>query len=130
MKIRLNIESRNGEEGGHFRCATSWTWGAAPLWIRYFSGLEKRREIRRIIRGIYDYPRFSKLLHQNLSPDIDPVARALARKFRWRIRPSGATALNFLGLSTQAPARAAYLWMGQTELARSVISLWFSSILL
>src|ERR1035441_8643945 len=47
--------------------------------------LEKRGEIRRVIRGIYDYPRFSKLLDQHLSPDIDQVARALARKFRWRI---------------------------------------------
>ncbi len=71
--------------------------------------LEKRGEIRRVIRGIYDYPRFSKLLDQRLSPDIDQVARALARKFRWRIQPSGATALNFLGLSTQVPARAVYL---------------------
>jgi Family of unknown function (DUF6088) len=71
--------------------------------------LEKRGEIRRVIRGIYDYPRFSKLLDQSLSPDIDQVARALARKFRWRIQPSGATALNFLELSTQVPARAVYL---------------------
>src|SRR5260370_35207911 len=71
--------------------------------------VEKRGEIRRVIRGIYDYPRFSKLLDQSLSPDIDQVARALARKFRWRIQPSGATALNFLGLSTQVPARAVYL---------------------
>jgi hypothetical protein len=71
--------------------------------------LEKRGEIRRVIRGVYDYPRFNKLLDQHLSPDIDQVARALARKFRWRIQPSGATALNFLGLSTQVPALAVYL---------------------
>src|SRR5271167_2989774 len=70
--------------------------------------LEKRGAIRRVIRGIYDYPRFSKLLDQSLSPDIDQVAGALARKFRWRIQPSGATALNFLGLSTQVPARVVY----------------------
>jgi hypothetical protein len=44
-----------------------------------------------------------------LSPDTDQVARALARKFNWRIQPSGATALNLLGLSTQVPARAVYL---------------------
>jgi hypothetical protein len=71
--------------------------------------LEGRGEIRRVIRGIYDYPRTSKLLEQRISPDIDQVARALGRKFRWRIQPSGATALNFLGLSTQVPARAVYL---------------------
>ena len=74
--------------------------GGRPTVDSALHRLEKRGEIRRGIRGIYDYPRFSKLLDQHLSPDIDQVARALARKFRWRIQPSGATALNFLGLST------------------------------
>lgn len=44
--------------------------------------LEQKKTIRRVIRGLYDYPRFSALLHQTLSPDIDKVAQALARKFR------------------------------------------------
>ena len=83
--------------------------GGRPTVDSALHRMEKRSEIRRVIRGIYDYPRFSKFLDQNLSPDIDQVARALARKFRWRIQPSGATALNFLGLSTQVPARAVYL---------------------
>jgi hypothetical protein len=71
--------------------------------------LERKGKIRRVIRGIYDYPRFSELLGQELSPDIDQVAHALARKFGWRIQPSGAMAQNLLGLSTQVPARAVYL---------------------
>ena len=83
--------------------------GGRPTVDSALHRLEKRGEIRRVIRGIYDYPRFSKILNQHMSPDIDQVARALARKFRWRIQPSGATALNFLGLSTQVPARAVYL---------------------
>lgn len=71
--------------------------------------LAQKGQVRRVIRGIYDYPHFSELLKQQLSPDIDQVARAFARKFRWRIQPNGATALNLLGLSTQVPARAVYL---------------------
>lgn len=65
--------------------------------------------IRRVIRGIYDYPRHSKTLRGTVSPDIDHVAHALARKFAWRIQPDGATAQNLLGLSTQVPARIVYL---------------------
>jgi hypothetical protein len=65
--------------------------------------------IRRIGRGIYDYPKFSELLKQPLAPDFDQVAQALARKFNWRIQPSGDAALNLLGLSTQVPARLEYL---------------------
>lgn len=71
--------------------------------------LVQKGSIRRVVRGVYDYPRFSEFLNQQLSPDVDQVARAMARKFRWRIQPSGATALNLLGLSTQVPARAVYL---------------------
>lgn len=65
--------------------------------------------IRRVIRGVYDYPRFSELLRQSVSPDLDQVAHAFARKFAWRIQPDGATAQNLLGLSTQVPARVVYL---------------------
>ena len=36
---------------------------------------------------MYDYPRYSKLLSQPLSPDFDQVAQAFARKFNWRIQP-------------------------------------------
>jgi len=71
--------------------------------------LEQNGTIRRVIRGIYNYPQFSELLSQELSPDIDQVAHALARKFGWRIQPGGAVAQNLLGLSTQVPARAVYL---------------------
>lgn len=65
--------------------------------------------IRRVIRGIYDYPRHSDLLGSDVSPDIDQVAAALARKFGWRIQPSGPAAQNLLGLSTQVPAAYVYL---------------------
>jgi len=70
---------------------------------------EKEGLIRRVIRGIYDYPRQSKALRGPVSPDIDQVAHALARKFAWRIQPDGATAQNLLGLSTQVPAQVVYL---------------------
>jgi len=70
---------------------------------------ERAGVIRRVIRGIYDYPRHSKTLRGSVSPDIDQVAHALARKFVWRIQPDGATAQNLLGLSTQVPARIVYL---------------------
>ena len=70
---------------------------------------QQKGTIRRVIRGVYDYPRFSELLSQELSPDVDQVAQALARKFGWRIQPGGAMAQNLIGLSTQVPARAVYL---------------------
>jgi len=73
------------------------------------SDLTKDGKIRRVCRGIYDCPKYSILLKQQLSPDFDQVAQALARKFNWRIQPSGEAALNLLGLSTQVPGRIIYL---------------------
>jgi len=65
--------------------------------------------IRRVLRGIYDYPKYSEKLNLELSPDIDQVALALARKFGWRIQATGPAALNLLGLSMQVMGRFAYL---------------------
>jgi hypothetical protein len=77
--------------------------------------LEESGTIRRVLRGLYDYPRFSKLLKEPMGPDLDQVAQALARKYGWRIQPSENTALNLLGLSTQVPAQAVYLSDGPAK---------------
>ncbi|MBO4788793.1 MAG: hypothetical protein J5531_07805 [Lachnospiraceae bacterium] len=68
------------------------------------SRLEDSGSIRRILRGIYDKPRFSKLLNEFVAADPSKVAYAIARKNHWSIIPMGDTALNILRLSTQVPA--------------------------
>ena len=65
--------------------------------------------IRRVGRGLYDLPKYSEALGITLGPDIDQIAQAIARRFRWRIMPTGAWAANALGLSTQIPAKIVYL---------------------
>ena len=74
--------------------------------------LLKKGTIRRVTRGIYDYPAFSSFLNTKLNPDIDQVAGAIARKFGWQIQPSGPAALNLMGISTQVPGRFVYLSSG------------------
>ena len=73
------------------------------------SDLTKEKKIRRVTRGIYDYPKYSEFLKQELSPDIEQVALAIARKFNWRVEISGDSALNILNLSTQIEAKYIYL---------------------
>ena len=60
--------------------------------------------VRRIMRGVYEYPEYNDFLKEYVAPSPDKVAHALARNFGWTIVPSGDTALNLLGLSTQVPA--------------------------
>jgi hypothetical protein len=67
--------------------------------------------IRRIARGIYDYPRVHKKLGV-LSPNPDDVAAALAASTGSRIQISGGRAANLFGLTTQVPAQLVYLTDG------------------
>lgn len=73
-----------------------------------FSRLCRAGAIRRIGRGLYDVPRYSELLTTMLSPSADEIAKAVARKFGWRIIPTGAHAANMLNLSTQVPVKMVY----------------------
>jgi hypothetical protein len=79
------------------------------------SRMAEKGVVRRVIRGLYDYPAYSKLLKKQLSPDIDQVAQALARKFGWQIQISGNAALNMVGLSTQVPTQYLYLSDGPSK---------------
>jgi hypothetical protein len=72
------------------------------------SRLVKDGSLRRLGRGLFDFPRVSPKLGI-LSPDSDQVARAIARKQGGRVQRSGAFAANALGLSTQVPGNQVYL---------------------
>lgn len=80
--------------------------------------LKRRGTIRQLLRGLYDYPRYSQLLGETVAPDLHGAAQALARKFAWTIQPSGGTALNALGLSTQVPMRLVFLSDGPSRTYR------------
>ncbi|MFZ2959447.1 MAG: DUF6088 family protein [Candidatus Ozemobacteraceae bacterium] len=71
--------------------------------------------IRRLMRGVYDYPTFSTLFNAPASPDPDAIARAIARTHGWTIFPASETALNVLGLSTQIPAHWRYFSDGPSK---------------
>lgn len=73
------------------------------------SRLEKKKELIRVARGIYTRPKVSKLLGVPIMPAVQEIAKAIAKRERARIVPSGAMALYQLGLSTQIPLRAVYL---------------------
>ncbi len=80
-----------------------------------FSTLAAEGMIRRVMRGIYDVPMKSSLLGRAVAPDLNQVAKALARKFKWNIYPDGNTSLNYLGLSTQMVAKHIYLSDGPSR---------------
>ena len=80
------------------------------------SRLAKEGKVRRLLRGVYEYPEFSPALNASADPDPDAIARAIARAHGWTIVPTGETALNRLGLSTQVPAQWQYFSDGPTKI--------------
>ena len=76
--------------------------------------LARKGTIRRLARGVYDYPKQHPKLG-TLSPSADAIARALAGRDRTRLQPAGAYAANALGLTEQVPAKAVFLTDGPSR---------------
>lgn len=70
--------------------------------------------IRRLARGVYDYPKEHPVLGQ-LLPSAEAVAQALAGRDCTRLQPAGAYAANMLGLSEQVPAKVVFLTDGRSR---------------
>jgi len=84
---------------------------------KVLSRLAQKGTIRRLARGLYDYPEHH-LVMGILASSPDAIAQALAGKQGIRLQPSGAYAANLLGLSTQVPARIVYLTDGPSRTVR------------
>ena len=81
------------------------------------SRLVKEKKLERISHGIYYLPKKDPILGL-LKPSMEQVAEAIAERDRVKIRPTGAYALNRLGLSTQIPMNLVYLTDGRRRLIR------------
>ena len=78
---------------------------------KVFQRLVEKGKIKRIANGIYVRPVISKLIGE-ITPTAEDVAKAIAQRDKATIIPSGAMALNLLGLSTQVPLNIVYLTDG------------------
>jgi len=82
------------------------------------SRLARADTVQRLGRGLYCYPKINKRLGIAIPPEVEEIADTLARQTGSRIAPSGATAANRLGLSTQVPAKPVYLTDGRSRKVR------------
>ncbi len=76
--------------------------------------LVKSGVLRRLARGIYDYPKSHPQLGL-LSPSVEAIANALAGRDKLRLQPSAAYAANLLHLTEQVPAKAVFLTDGPSR---------------
>lgn len=76
--------------------------------------LVQKGTIRRLARGIYDFPEEHSILGK-LQPSPEKIAEALVGRDCTRIQPTGAYAANILGLSEQVPAKVVFLTDGPSR---------------
>lgn len=70
--------------------------------------------ITRISKGIYYVPKKDKILG-NLYPSTEEIGKAIAKRDKARIIPTGAYAQHLLGLSAQIPMNVVYLTDGSAR---------------
>ncbi len=79
--------------------------------------LKEKEILVRLAHGIYLYPKVDKELGV-LYPSTEDIAKAIARRDKARIVPTGVQALNKLGLSTQVPLKIVYLTDGAARIIK------------
>jgi hypothetical protein len=108
---------RGTGRGSVFTPGTFLDLGSRDAIDKALSRLAQKGIIRRLGRGLYDYPKAHPVLG-TLQPAPDVVAGVLSGNQGTRIQPTGAYAANLLGLSTQVPAKIVYLTDGLSRLVR------------
>jgi hypothetical protein len=106
--------ARAGGRGGVFTPRDFLDLAARAAVDQALSRLAKGGKLRRLARGLYDFPKVHPKLGP-LSPAPDDVAEALARETGSQVQIAGARAANALGLSTQVPAKSIYLTDGPSR---------------
>ena len=70
----------------------------------------------KLAQGVYAKPRRSRF--GLVLPSVDKIAQAIAARDNAEVLPSGMTALNVLGLSTQVPMKYSYLTTGSERIIK------------
>ncbi len=86
-------------------------YGTAKAVAKALERLAAKEEIVRVARGIYARPVEDPILGP-VQPGTEAIAEAIRRRDKTKIIPTGAMAMNALGLSTQVPINAVYLTNG------------------
>ncbi len=107
-KIRDQIKDFNS--GELFTINDFESFNNDNLVTRTLSRLQKEGVIIRVATGIYMNPK--KTQFGILYPTLDQIAHKIAERDRAQIMPTGDTALNILGFSTQVPMNAIYITNG------------------
>jgi len=112
-KIIENIVIKS-KQGKLFFVSDFLEYGKYDTVRKTLQRLVKKGVLIRISKGIYYYPKIDKVLGI-LYPTAEEIAKAIAKRDKAKIIPTGAYAQHLLGLSTQIPMNVVYLTDGSAR---------------
>jgi hypothetical protein len=108
---------KKAERGSLFFTEDFLRFGSAKAVAKALERLVGEDELTRVARGIYSRLKTNPLFGK-VHPSIEDIAKAIAKRDKARIMPTGVLALNALGLSTQVPLKIVYLTDGSARLVK------------
>ncbi|MEA3392337.1 MAG: DUF6088 family protein [Candidatus Marinimicrobia bacterium] len=110
-EYKILIKIKKARRGSLFFHEDFTHYGNIEAIKKALQRLVNKGELTRVAHGVYVRPRKDPVLGTAI-PGIEDIAKAIAKRDRARIVPSGIFALNKLGLSTQVPLHIVYLTDG------------------
>jgi len=108
---KIEAKLKNTNKGRVFFISDFKSLGSEVAVRQALQRLVKKGTIIRLTKGIYYYPKKDELLG-TLMPSTEQMAKAIAKRDKARIIPTGSYALYKLGLSNQIPMNVVYLTDG------------------
>ncbi len=110
-EIHILTKVKKAKRGSLFFTRSFINAGNADAVRKALERLVKSEELERVAAGIYVRPEIDNVIGK-VTTGIEAIAKAIAKRDRARIVPTGIYALNRLGLSTQVPMNVVYLTDG------------------
>jgi hypothetical protein len=111
IEIQILAKVKKAKRGSLFFSENFMAIGQADAIRKALERLVKSGELSRVAIGIYVRPELDPIIGP-VSPSIDAIAKAIAKRDKARIVPTGDYALNRLGLTTQIPMKVVYITDG------------------
>lgn len=108
---KILTKIKKAKRGSLFFTEDFLNFGSAKAVAKTLERLTVKGDISRVARGIYARLDRDPLLGE-LKPSTEAIAEAIRKRDKARIMPTGALAINALGLSTQVPMNVVYLTDG------------------
>lgn len=114
IENRIFAKIKKAKRGTLFFADNFVAFGNIDTIYRTLNRLVAKGELDKVTNGIYYRPQFDTIIGK-VTPQIEEIANAIARRDKARIVPTGAYALNRLGLSTQVPMKIVYYTDGSAR---------------